>query len=352
MNNHFTFSSHHRLPDSPASSPPQQNLKEFIDAITGRLCPGVHRVPTQEEILAFVDAITGGTASICERTWDPAKHPRRGGPPNAGWWTSTSGQRGARSAAHLPQGSGSSEATFSLASWHPAVGHHPVSVGVTIAPDIRPFLSDEAVAYAAGAYSGPTSPHHGNTTVDQITHHKYNKAVKTQLEVFIKNNKISVARKMTGAQMEEFTRLTTSGLDANGQPHEIIARYNRGINKLLPKGSAAVSRRFSDVLAAGQKYMKHSRFRLLAAGAVVSTIVGEVIAAQTGLLEVASSSGHFERAIQQLQSGNLGGARLLLIGDDKSLYSEIMGKVGAHAAIHFKRTMERVFADAANREYK
>jgi hypothetical protein len=58
---------------------------------------------------------------------------------------------------------------------------------------------------------------------------------------------------------------------------------------MLPKGTGTSSK-LEDVLAAGRKYMKHSRFRLLAAGAVVSGILGEVVAAQAKVLHVAAKS--------------------------------------------------------------
>lgn len=35
---------------------------------------------------------------VQEAKWDPAKHPRRGGPPNAGWFATTGGEGGSTSA--------------------------------------------------------------------------------------------------------------------------------------------------------------------------------------------------------------------------------------------------------------
>ncbi len=273
--------------------------------------------------------------------WDP-NQPRD----NLGRWTSTGGggagggTSGAGGSTRTASDSGSIKAIASLASWHPPVGHHYVPVGVTQHPDIRPFLSDEAVEYAAGAYSGPTNPPHGNTTAAEITHPKYSAEVKKEMETFI------------GAQMKRFSDLMENGLDAGGKPHRIIGEYNGAIKKMLPKGAIGKSTKFEDVLAAGRKYMKHSRFRLLAAGAVVSGILGEVVAAQVSALEVAADSGYYKRALHELQNGNLDKARRLLLADDQSLYAEILGHVGAHAALNFRRAMEKVFEDATNRDYK
>ena len=79
-----------------------------------------------------------------EAGWDPSKHPRLGAAPNAGWFASTGGTGGIgawRSDTATPS-SDSQRVPAHLASWHPPVGNHWVPVGVTQAPDIRPFLSD------------------------------------------------------------------------------------------------------------------------------------------------------------------------------------------------------------------
>ncbi len=294
---------------------------------------------------------------LLEGDWDPSKHPRLGGPPNAGWWASSGGSgsgqdHAERSASTVPvttaSYTGPKDVIAQPVSWQPPVGHHWVPVGVTQHPEIRRYLSDEAAQYAAGAYSGPTDPHHGSTTLDEVTHHKYNADVKAELQKFIEQNKI---KKMTAAQMEEFVGLIENGLGADGKPHDFIGPYNKAIKGMLPKGTVRTSK-LDDILAAGRKYMKHSRFRLLAAGAVVSGILGEVVAQQVKVLNVASSSGHYRQALRALQDGDLTKARNLLIGDHDSLYHEILAQVGAHAALNFKATVERVFANAQNREYK
>jgi hypothetical protein len=293
---------------------------------------------------------------LFEGTWDPSKHPRLGGPPNAGWWASSGSGSATDDAERALTPRAVTTASFSdrnqvvaqQVSWHPPVGHHWVPVGVTQDPDIRPYLSDEAVQYATGAYSGPTDPHHGNTTIDEVTHHRYSAEVRAELHKFIKQHKI---KKMTVAQMAEFTSLIENGFGADGRPHAFIGRYNKAIKAMLPKGAIRPNK-LDDILAAGRKYMKHSRFRLLAAGAVVSGILGEVVAQQIKILNVASSSGLYRQALRALQDGDLSKARGLLIGDHDSLYHEILGQVGAHAALDFKATIERVFANAQDREYK
>jgi hypothetical protein len=96
--------------------------------------------------------------------------------------------------------------------------------------------------------------------------------------------------------------------------------------------------------------MKHPRFKLLVAGAVISGLLGDVVAQQADVLDVASKSGHYQRAMQALQDGDLARARALLVGDRDSLYMEILTRVGAHAALNFKTAMEKVFESARNRD--
>ena len=335
-------------------------------------------------------------ADVQEAKWDPAKHPRRGGPPNAGWFATTGGtssstkpqsagqptsigatgarsqtvgnkraadaadatrrdtvqQQASGSASTAPVGfashSGPKRVAAQQVSVRSGVGHHWAPVTAVLDKEIRSLLSDEAVEYAMGAYSGRTDPPHRNATYGGLTHPQYNNLVKDELKEFIKQRKI---KKMTVAQMEEFTSLIVRGLDASGEPDRRIGAFNKAIRKALPKGTAA-PKKMKDILAAGRKYLKSSRFRLLAAGAVVSGVLSEVVAQQANVLDVASKSGHYKRAMQALQDGDLARAHGLLTGDRDSLYMEILVRVGAQAALNFKTAMDKMFESARNREYK
>src|SRR6202021_1691895 len=121
-------------------------------------------------------------------------------------------------------------------------------------------------------------------------------------------NKIN---KMTKEQMRDFVGLVENGLDAKGKPHPEIGPFNRAIKKMVPKGTSAPTK-MDDVLAAGRKYMKTSRFRLLAAGAVLSGVLSDAVAAQVQSLDVMSDSGHYKQAIKALQDGDLDRAHRLL----------------------------------------
>ncbi len=88
--------------------------------------------------------------------------------------------------------------------------------------------------------------------------------------------------------------------------------------KALPKGPTR-STKMDDILAAGRKYMKTSRFRLLAVGAVATGLVGEMLQKHVDALEVAGKSGHYRRAMQALQQGDIAKAHALLTGNRDSL---------------------------------
>jgi hypothetical protein len=172
--------------------------------------------------------------------------------------------------------------------------------------------------------------------------------VKEEILAFMKLKNIKM---MTGPQMEEFVALLKSGLDARGLPHPQIGPFNSAIQGMVAKG-AAPSSKFDDVLAAGRKYMKHPRFQVLAAGAVISGVLGELISQQVDILKVTGCSQHYRRAMQALQNGDLAAAQHLLTNGINSLYTEILVRAGAGAALNFKTAMDRVFTDATKRVYK
>jgi hypothetical protein len=333
---------------------------------------------------------------IEEARWDPAKHPRRGTPPNPGWFAPTGGASSGATPPSTrqltgfhPTGTGSKSVTSTRTAAAPTavrvdttqepnshtrskvptvpasysgpkgvvaqqvstrsgVGHHWAPFSVVFDDEIRRLLADEAVEYAMGAYSGPTSPSHRNASYGGLTHTQYNDLVKKELKKFIKQRKI---KKMTANQMQEFVQLINSGRNASGKPDPRIAAFNKAIRKALPKGTKAPST-MDEILAAGRKYMKSSRFRLLAAGAVVAGVLSEVVNQQVKVLDVASTSGHYKRAMLALQDGDLARAHALLLGDQDSLYMEILGRVGALAALNFKKAIEKVFESARDRDYK
>ena len=58
------------------------SLNAFVAAINGRPDPN-----QQAEFEEFVGLVTG----VSEGDWDAGKHPRQGGPPNAGWFAAKDG---------------------------------------------------------------------------------------------------------------------------------------------------------------------------------------------------------------------------------------------------------------------
>jgi hypothetical protein len=290
--------------------------------------------------------------TLLEGNWDPSQHPRAPkGQPDGGQWIGKGGGAGAGSVAATgtpitgASYSGPKKVVAQQVSWHPPVGHHWAPYSVVFRDDIRPLLSDDAVAYAMGAYSGPTIPPHGNETYGGITHPQYNEKVNEELKKFIEARKI---KKMTAEQMEEFIGLINNGLGANGKAHDAIAAFNKAIREALPKGPAPSSK-MEDILATGRKYMKTSRFRLLAVGAAAAGLVGDMLQKHVDALEVTGKSGHYRRAMLALEQGDLAKAHALLTGDRDSLYSELLVRVGFQAATNFRTAMDKVFEMAHER---
>ena len=287
--------------------------------------------------------------------WNPDQPRVPEGSPQGGQWTKGGGGESGRGETRS-----SDQPPVSFASYSGpkhvvvqqvaarSVGHHWNPVSAITDESIRPYLSDDAAAYAAGSYSGATDPDHGFKTYGGITHGDYNKEIKNELRKFIKDNRI---KKMTKEQMAEFIDLIKSGRGANGKPNGVIGKFNGAIKSMVPKGSSAPTK-MDDILVAGRKYMKTQRFRLLAAAAVLSGFLSDAVAAQVQSLDVMSDSGHYKRAIKALQDGDLDRAHRLLTGDADSLYMEILHKVGPHAALTFKHDMDKEFDRARTREYK
>jgi hypothetical protein len=330
-------------------------LLEFTAAISGK-----HE--HQRELRALLQKEAGeresqGRSRLAEQKWIETDHPRRpSGTPDGGQWAAKDGGGGsgnseASASAGPPVGFASHSGPRRIVAQQVStrsVGHHWNPVSAVTDDSIRPFLSDDAVAYAAGSYSGATDPDHNFGTYGGVRHRDYNRVVKEELKTFIKDNGI---KKMTKEQMRDFIGLIENGLDTHGEPHPVIGPFNRAVKSMVPKGTSTPTK-MDDIVAAGRKYMKTQRFRLLAAGAVLSGFLSDAVAAQVQSLDVTSESGHFKRAIKALQDGDLNLARQQLIGDSNSLYTEIMDKVNPHAAYRFKKKMEQEFDNARNREYK
>jgi len=218
-------------PDSRAETRnAQEELLEFVSAISD-----IHiSSADQESLREFV-------ADIVEAPWAPYKHPRGGNPQNRGWFSKTPGSPGTIS---LPRGAATKAVYSSRSRVHAqlvagAVGHHYVPVRVVFDESIRPFLSDEAVEYAMGAYSGKTIPPHAGGTYGEVTHPTYSARVKEELKSYIKLKKI---KKMTLTQMEEFVGLMKNGQTAFGTPNREIAAFNKAIGGTIAKDATAPSK--------------------------------------------------------------------------------------------------------------
>ncbi|MBS0207911.1 MAG: hypothetical protein JSS27_03060 [Planctomycetes bacterium] len=290
-------------------------------------------------------------APLHEAEWNPAKHPRRGSQPNPGWFAPTGGEGDHASNASAPSDAALINrrpivAQFTAAS--SGDGHHFAARAAIYSDDVLPKLGDDALTYAAGRTSGATNPSHSYGKYGGIKHGDYTKAVKQEILKFIERKRI---KKMTKEQMEEFINLIESGKGSNGRPHDVIGPFNRAIKKAVPRGTKVVTA-MDDVMANGRRIRTQPRFNILTKAAIASAFLGEAIAAQASVLQVAGTSGHYRRAMEALDAGDLVRAQSLLTGDNDSLYMEILTQVGAYAALNFRSAVDEMFERLARKEYK
>ena len=305
------------------------------------------RIVLAEEAAAreVSDRLRKFTESSTLQEWDSAEHPRLGTVPNPGWFSNAGSGSLSKSSRPVTTASysGPREVAAQQVASSKGVGHHWTPVSVVMSGDIKPFLSDEAIQYAMGSYSGPTDPDHNYGTYGGVKHPDYNQHVKKELQLYIKKHSI---KKMSVEQMQDFIGLINKGLRANGKVHEEITAFNNAIRATVVD-AAKVPTKTEDILASGRRYMKHPRFKLLAAGAIASGLLAEALGQSVEALKVAANSPHYRRALETLQAGDLAKAQRSLIGEDNSLYAEIQHRVSPHAALHFKDQVLKVFKAAA-----
>ncbi len=252
-------------------SPTSAETQEFVEAITRPAWPD-ERPITREEVDRFVDAITGrGGSTIREAGWDPAKHPRRGGPPNAGWWASTSGggsssgsttsnsasdrqtandsmpnrdTHGGASPSRLPSqiaghddghrnDGGTPAKTTEFSPSHGATAHLTASspgghhwIPRQVIKDLSHRMTEEAKRIFSLGTEAIDHYYHANDTWNGVKHHQYSTAVHELLDDWITRN---------GGQLdEEGARIFQSWL-ATGETK------NRTLLSLLSKHEKAVA---------------------------------------------------------------------------------------------------------------
>jgi hypothetical protein len=290
-----------------------------------------------------------------EKDWDPAKHPRAPkGQPEGGRWINREGSEEGSERKRLPIKraihSARNRVGIDLIS-REVVGHHWVPFGAVHHPDIRPFITDDAADYAAGAISGPLDPPHNGRTIYKVPHSKYTADVKKQLKLFFDLNGVTETTKMTVEQMRQFVDYVENGLGGNGKSHHRIRMFNLGIKKMVKKG-VVVPKSIKDILALGKRQISARGFKLIAAAAVLSGMIGDAIADEVKMLDIASENRHFLDAIAALERGDLADAQNLLVGDTDSFVVDLAGHVNAAAILNFIKVMEKAFAEIPKHNFE
>ncbi|MGD9648021.1 MAG: RHS repeat-associated core domain-containing protein [Pirellulales bacterium] len=222
------------------------------------------------------------------------------------------------------------------------VGHHWVPVSVFMQPQIRVRLSDEAVQYAAGAYTTEMDPAHCYTTYGGVKHSEYNRYVREELKKFIDARKSKA--KLTGQEMKKFVELIRQGKGANGQQHAQISAFNNAISQQIK--TPAKPGKFQEIVELGKKYMQTSRFKLLATAAVLLGALADAAVSHAQILTCTAKSHNYRLALEALERGDLTTARARLIGENDSLYWDIFEGAGAHPALNFQKAIEAAFERA------
>jgi len=229
-----------------------------------------------------------------------------------------------------------------------ALGHHWTPLAAAKDKLVLPRLSRDARIYLIGAYSGPTTPSHGNTTIEDVTHPKYTKEVRGELIKFL-DKKVGKSGKLSGRQMAKFFDLLEDGKGADGKHNTSIKTYVDGIKSRggnLSRGS------YEEVMKRGRALAGNSRYRSIVAGAVIGGLLTEMLSQHVKAIEVASKTNHLRDATAALQRGELILAEDILIGDGDSLYWKLMeSKETFLAAQQFQISIKGLFADPELRAF-
>jgi len=231
-----------------------------------------------------------------------------------------------------------------------ALGHHYIALAAAMGAGIAERLSKKARAYIIGATSGPTNPAHGNKSFGQISHHRYSKEVDKEFRKFI-NLKLGAGgrRKLNEHQVAEFDDLLRSGKGANGRENEIIFKYNKGLQKVII-GGYKPRPSVQDVVKKGFAIGKQQRYRDFLKGAVILVALNELLPRQAGAGEIIAKSRHLPDALNALERGDLVEAERLLVGQNDSLYMELLAAKGANlmsgnVASAFYLAVRKLFSD-------
>ena len=224
------------------------------------------------------------------------------------------------------------------------VGHHWLPVTVFMQPGFGRRLTTEAKQYAAGAYTTPLDPQHCNKTYGGISHPKYNELVATEFKNFMAGK----SNKVTAAEMKEFIDNIKQGKGADGKIVPGIKSFNDAIKSDIkdpPKPS-----KIKEIIESGKKYMQTNRFRLLAMAAVLAGALADVVVSHAQILSCTANSQNYRDALEALEQGDLNRARDKLIGENHSVYVDILGEAGAHPALNFRKAIEKAFERANDAE--
>ncbi len=182
------------------------------------------------------------------------------------------------------------------------------------------LIDRDAALVAAGYYSGPTSDKglgHGNSTLEGVTHPRYNTLVEEDFRAYIKNNKIN---KMNAEEMKTYIDRIASldkSLDAD------INKYNAEVHRLRISGGTPTKTDAAGYAARGKSYVQRNpgRFKGMALMGALGTLFGCIGCVQKA--QALTQSPALANAIQALEQGDINGAREALVDPIKGLGVEM-----------------------------
>jgi hypothetical protein len=182
----------HRLQATEAQALHDREVLEFAAQIStqaaGKLRANERKEVEEREAWRRAELFA---ESLLEDNWDPSKHPRLGGPPNAGWWVTTRGGAqgtetgGRRMIAATPAIHTTSKGIpAKFASAQSGGGHHWVPQAVFA--DLLPRIEPDALDFFKAGTRSTELYDHAFDTWNGVTHGEYSKAMHELLDDWIK----------------------------------------------------------------------------------------------------------------------------------------------------------------------
>jgi hypothetical protein len=200
------------------------------------------------------------------------------------------------------------------------VGHHYVP-GQAQRNLIEYLSAGAQKIFEQGITGNPNNLDHGNRRYGPLKHSEYNEIVERLTREYIeelRRKKLLVDGKMTGAQAQAWLER----IKANGAGNTKALEFNRAVLQSLKLASLA--------------------------GILASSMLNDA----RGTLTAMKETPYFKRAHEALLRGDLATAHKNLVGEDHSLYQELVDRGFPNAALRFRDEWLKAERRAADWRYE